>query len=145
MYFTVLCIAKERIEVSIDQIHPGDLLKVKPGDEIPVDGIITEGETNIDESMITGEPIPVSRHIHSKVTSGTINGIQAFVMKSETDGGCRGGNLPGNGRRGQNLSAAGVLYPSFGILLSPMIAALAMSFSSVSVIVNALRLRNVKI
>lgn len=73
-------------EVSIDKIILGDILKVKPGDKIPVDGSITEGETTIDESMITGEPIPVNKTIGDKVTSGTINGNQSFLMKAEKVG-----------------------------------------------------------
>src|SRR5690606_15783498 len=68
-------------EVSIESIQPGDILRVKPGDKIPVDGVITEGETSIDESMITGEPIPVSKAPDDQVTSGTINGNQSFLMK----------------------------------------------------------------
>ncbi|MEY8868294.1 HAD-IC family P-type ATPase, partial [Meridianimaribacter flavus] len=68
----------EEVEVSIDKIELNDILKVKPGDKIPVDGIITEGETSIDESMITGEPIPVNKVKDDMVSSGTINGNQAF-------------------------------------------------------------------
>ncbi|MCB0537508.1 MULTISPECIES: heavy metal translocating P-type ATPase [Flavobacteriaceae] len=76
----------EEVEVSIDKIELNDILKVKPGDKIPVDGIITEGETSIDESMITGEPIPVNKVKEDKVSSGTINGNQAFLMKAEKVG-----------------------------------------------------------
>ncbi|WP_426431409.1 heavy metal translocating P-type ATPase [Winogradskyella sp. HB-48] len=76
----------EEIEVSIDKIELNDILKVKPGDKIPVDGIITEGETSIDESMITGEPIPVNKVKDDKVSSGTINGNQSFLMKAEKVG-----------------------------------------------------------
>ena len=76
----------EEIEVSIDEIELNDILKVKPGDKIPVDGIITEGNTSIDESMITGEPIPVNKSIDDKVSSGTINGNQSFLMKAEKVG-----------------------------------------------------------
>jgi Cu2+-exporting ATPase len=76
----------EEIEVSIDQIELNDILKVKPGDKIPVDGVITEGETTIDESMITGEPIPVNKSQDDKVSSGTINGNQSFLMKAEKVG-----------------------------------------------------------
>jgi P-type Cu+ transporter len=76
----------EEVEVSIDKIVLGDILKVKPGEKIPVDGAITEGETTIDESMITGEPIPVNKAIGEKVTSGTINGNQSFLMKAEKVG-----------------------------------------------------------
>ncbi|WOD44165.1 heavy metal translocating P-type ATPase [Hwangdonia lutea] len=76
----------EDVEVSIDKIVLGDILKVKPGDKIPVDGSITEGETTIDESMITGEPIPVNKAVGDKVSSGTINGNQVFLMKAEKVG-----------------------------------------------------------
>jgi len=76
----------EEVEVSIDKIELNDILKVKPGDKIPVDGVITEGETTIDESMITGEPIPVNKAEDDKVSSGTINGNQSFLMKAEKVG-----------------------------------------------------------
>ena len=76
----------EEVEVSIDKIELNDILKVKPGDKIPVDGIITEGYTTIDESMITGEPIPVNKTVDDKVSSGTINGNQSFLMKAEKVG-----------------------------------------------------------
>ncbi|KKN60675.1 hypothetical protein LCGC14_0529440 [marine sediment metagenome] len=73
-------------EVSIDQIQKGDILRVKPGDKIPVDGVITEGHTTVDESMISGEPIPIDKSENDKVTSGTINGNQSFLMKAEKVG-----------------------------------------------------------
>jgi len=73
-------------EVSIDQIQKGDVLRVKPGDKIPVDGVITEGHTTVDESMISGEPIPVNKAEGDKVSSGTINGNQSFLMKAEKVG-----------------------------------------------------------
>lgn len=73
-------------EVSIDKIQLNDILKVKPGEKIPVDGVITQGETSIDESMITGEPIPVDKSKDDKVSSGTINGNQSFLMKAEKVG-----------------------------------------------------------
>lgn len=76
----------EEVEVSIDEIELNDILKVKPGDKIPVDGVITEGNTSIDESMITGEPIPVNKAEDDKVSSGTINGNQSFLMKAEKVG-----------------------------------------------------------
>ncbi|HUH29353.1 heavy metal translocating P-type ATPase [Gelidibacter sp.] len=76
----------EEVIVSIDKIALNDILKVKPGEKIPVDGVITEGETSIDESMITGEPIPVTKTIDDKVSSGTINGNQMFLMKAEKVG-----------------------------------------------------------
>lgn len=76
----------EEVTVSIDAIAEGDILKVKPGDKIPVDGRITEGETSIDESMITGEPIPVNKVQHDQVSSGTINGNQSFLMEAQKVG-----------------------------------------------------------
>ena len=76
----------EEVEVSIDKIELNDILKVKPGDKIPVDGVITEGDTTIDESMITGEPVPVDKSVGDKVSSGTINGNQSFLMKAEKVG-----------------------------------------------------------
>ncbi|WP_291116829.1 heavy metal translocating P-type ATPase [Flavobacterium sp. UBA6135] len=76
----------EEIEVTIDKIEVGDILKVKPGEKIPVDGTITEGDTTVDESMITGEPIPVNKAGGDSVSSGTINGNQSFLMKAEKVG-----------------------------------------------------------
>ncbi|RMA66516.1 heavy metal translocating P-type ATPase [Ulvibacter antarcticus] len=73
-------------EIHIDEIKLGDLLRVKPGDKVPVDGVITEGSSSIDESMITGEPLPVSKNEGDKVSSGTINGKQTFIVKAEKVG-----------------------------------------------------------
>lgn len=72
--------------IAIDKIEVGDKLRVKPGEKIPVDGSILEGESSIDESMITGEPVPVSKTEGDKVSAGTINGKQTFVMKAEKVG-----------------------------------------------------------
>lgn len=72
--------------VSIDQVQPGDLLRVKPGEKIPVDGQIDHGESSIDESMITGEPLSVSKRSGDRVVAGTINGNKTFVMKAEKVG-----------------------------------------------------------
>lgn len=72
--------------ISINDIKKGDLLRVKPGGKIPVDGKLTEGHSNVDESMITGEPIPVDKKIDDKVSSGTINGTKSFVMRAEKVG-----------------------------------------------------------
>ncbi len=76
----------EEVEVPIDKIVLNDILRVKPGEKIPVDGVITEGDTTIDESMITGEPLPVNKSKDDKVSSGTINGNQSFLMKAEKVG-----------------------------------------------------------
>lgn len=72
--------------ISINDIQKGNLLRVKPGDKIPVDGKITEGNSHVDESMITGEPIPVDKSVGDAVSSGTINGNRSFVMKAEKVG-----------------------------------------------------------
>ncbi|MBK8242488.1 MAG: heavy metal translocating P-type ATPase [Saprospiraceae bacterium] len=72
--------------ISIHDIKKGDLLRVKPGDKIPVDGKITTGESSIDESMITGEPIPVDKSQGDAVVAGTINGNKSFVMIAEKVG-----------------------------------------------------------
>jgi Cu+-exporting ATPase len=72
--------------IAIDKIEQGDLLRVKPGEKIPVDGSITEGYSSVDESMITGEPIPIDKNIGDKVSSGTINGTKSFIMKAEKVG-----------------------------------------------------------
>ena len=76
---------KEEV-VGIDEIEEGDILKVKPGEKIPVDGIIKEGKSSIDESMITGEPVPVEKSTDDKVTSGTINGNSSFTMVAQQVG-----------------------------------------------------------
>lgn len=72
--------------VAIDAIRQGDLLRVKPGEKIPVDGRIQDGESHIDESMITGEPVPVDKKAGDEVRSGTINGNKTFVMTAEKVG-----------------------------------------------------------
>lgn len=72
--------------IAIDKIEVGDQLRVKPGEKIPVDGSITEGQTSIDESMISGEPVPVSKEEGDSVSAGTINGSQSFVMTAEKIG-----------------------------------------------------------
>lgn len=73
-------------EIPLEEVKVGDILKVKPGEKIPVDGIITEGTAVIDESMITGEPIPSDKEKDDKVTGGTINGKTVFEMKAEKVG-----------------------------------------------------------
>ena len=82
---TILINGEEK-KVLISQVKAGDLLKVKPGEKIPVDGQVTDGTSYVDESMITGEPVPVEKSIHNKVSAGTINGNQVFVMKAEKVG-----------------------------------------------------------
>ncbi|MEY8759984.1 heavy metal translocating P-type ATPase [Chryseobacterium tongliaoense] len=81
-----LIINGEEKRVLLSQVKAGDMLKVKPGEKIPVDGKIVEGSSVVDESMITGEPIPVEKNTDDKVSSGTINGNQVFIMKAEKVG-----------------------------------------------------------
>lgn len=81
-----LIVNGEEKKILLSQVKIGDLLKVKPGEKIPVDGKITEGSSVVDESMITGEPIPIEKNVHDKVSSGTINGNHVFIMKAEKIG-----------------------------------------------------------
>src|SRR5207247_11055971 len=74
------------IDVPLDQDKPGDRLRVRPGEKMPVDGVILEGHSLVDESMVTGEPIPVEKGPGSRVTSGTVNGTGSFVMRAERVG-----------------------------------------------------------
>ncbi len=76
----------EEIEVSIDQVKVGDILRIRPGDKIPVDGKITDGKSTIDDSMITGEPIPVEKEVGSTVIGATINQTGSFLMQAEKVG-----------------------------------------------------------
>ena len=76
----------EEEDVPLDQVHPGDLLRVRPGERIPVDGVIVEGSGAVDESMITGEPIPAAKEPGSRVTGGTVNGTGGFIMRAERVG-----------------------------------------------------------
>ena len=72
--------------VQVDSIQVGALLRVRPGEKIPVDGVLTEGKGNVDEAMVTGEPIPVAKAIGSTVTAGTLNQTGGFVMRAEKVG-----------------------------------------------------------
>ena len=73
-------------DVPLERVQVGDRLRVRPGEKIPVDGVVLEGATSVDESMITGEPIPVEKTKGSKVTGGTVNGTGSFVMRAERVG-----------------------------------------------------------
>jgi Cu+-exporting ATPase len=72
--------------VQVDVIQVGDLLRVRPGEKVPVDGELTDGKGNVDESMVTGEPMPVPKTVGSKVTAGTLNQTGGFVMRAEKVG-----------------------------------------------------------
>ncbi len=73
-------------EVPLDLIKVGDWLRVVPGDKVPVDGAVIEGHSSVEESMITGEPLPVEKTVGDKVTAGTVNGSGSFVMRAERIG-----------------------------------------------------------
>lgn len=73
-------------EVPLDSVQAGDLLRVRPGEKIPVDGEVTEGRSNVDESLVTGEPMPVTKETGAKVVAGTINQSGSFVMRAEKVG-----------------------------------------------------------
>ena len=72
--------------VPLESVVAGDLLRVRPGEKVPVDGTLTEGKGTVDESMVTGEPMPVAKAIDSKVTAGTVNQTGGFVMRAEKVG-----------------------------------------------------------
>jgi P-type Cu+ transporter len=73
-------------DVPLEHVHPGDLLRVRPGEKVPVDGVVVEGSSNVDESMITGEPIPVEKQAGARVVGATVNGTGSFVMRAERVG-----------------------------------------------------------
>ena len=73
-------------EIPVDAIQKGDLLRVRPGEKVPIDGVIVEGQSNIDESMITGEPMPVSKGVDDKVVGATVNQTGSFLMRAERIG-----------------------------------------------------------
>jgi P-type Cu+ transporter len=73
-------------DVALDAVQPGDTLRVRPGERVPVDGVVIEGASAVDESMVTGEPIPVEKVAGSRVTGGTVNGTGGFLMRAERVG-----------------------------------------------------------
>ena len=74
-------------DVPLPHVAVGDLLRVRPGEKLPVDGIVVEGRTSVDESMVTGEPVPVEKESGARVTGGTVNGTGSVVMRAERVGG----------------------------------------------------------
>src|SRR6266403_1340178 len=74
-------------DVALDQVKPGDRLRVRPGERVPVDGVVREGASAVDESMVTGEPMPVEKTAGDKIIGGTLNTSGSFVMEAERVGG----------------------------------------------------------
>ena len=70
----------------LEQIKEGLRLRVRPGEKVPVDGVVLEGNSSVDESMITGEPIPVEKNSGDRVTGATVNGTGSFIMRAERVG-----------------------------------------------------------
>lgn len=73
-------------DISLEQVKPGDSLRVRPGEKIPVDGVVIEGSTSIDEAMVTGEPIPVEKRVNDQVIGATVNGSGTIIMRAERVG-----------------------------------------------------------
>jgi Cu+-exporting ATPase len=73
-------------DIPLDQVRPGDRLRVRPGEKIPVDGVVLEGGSAVDESMVSGEPIPVEKRSGDRVIGATVNGTGSFVMRAEKVG-----------------------------------------------------------
>jgi len=73
-------------EIAVDEIQKGDVLRVRPGEKVPIDGVIIDGKSNIDESMITGEPMPVAKQAGEKVIGATVNQTGSFLMRADRIG-----------------------------------------------------------
>lgn len=73
-------------DILLERVQPGDTLRVRPGEKIPVDGLVIEGESSVDESMVTGEPIPVAKHSDEKLIGATVNGTGSLLMRVEKVG-----------------------------------------------------------
>jgi P-type Cu+ transporter len=73
-------------EVPLEHVMHGDRLRVRPGERVPVDGVVLEGTSSVDESMLTGEPLPVEKHENDRVTAGALNGSGSFIMRAERVG-----------------------------------------------------------
>ncbi|HKM57581.1 MAG TPA: copper-translocating P-type ATPase [Chthoniobacterales bacterium] len=80
-------VADKEEEIPLEQVHAGDILRVRPGDRVPVDGILLEGNSDLNEAMITGEPMPVTKKAGDTVIGGTVNGSGSFIFRAERVGG----------------------------------------------------------
>ena len=81
-----LVVGAKEGEVALELVRPGDLLRVRPGEAVPVDGVVREGESAVDESMLTGEAIPVAKAAGAELTGGTVNGTGALLMEARRVG-----------------------------------------------------------
>lgn len=72
----------QEVEVSLEEVKTGDKLRIRPGEKVPVDGLVINGESRIDESMVTGEPMPVSKSVNNSVTGGTVNGTGTLLIEA---------------------------------------------------------------
>ncbi len=73
-------------DVPLEDVHPGDVLRIRPGEKVPVDGVVTKGESNVDESMVTGEPVPVEKFTGEKMIGATVNANGSLLMRAEKVG-----------------------------------------------------------
>ncbi|HKI62321.1 MAG TPA: heavy metal translocating P-type ATPase [Mariprofundaceae bacterium] len=73
-------------DVPLEDVQPGDVLRIRPGEKVPVDGVVTEGESNVDESMVSGEPVPVEKFAGEKLIGATVNGNGSLLMRAEKVG-----------------------------------------------------------
>jgi len=76
----------DEVDVPIAEVRVGDVLRVRPGEQVPVDGVVIEGRSAVDEAVVTGEPIPVEKVAGSQVTGATLNGTGSFTMRAERVG-----------------------------------------------------------
>ena len=81
-----LCPDDVEEDVKLEQVHPGDRLRVRPGENLPVDGVLLGGGAEIDESMLTGEPLPVAKHSGDRLSAGTLNTTGSFIFRAERVG-----------------------------------------------------------
>jgi P-type Cu+ transporter len=73
-------------DIPIEHVNPGDKLRIRPGEKVPVDGVVIDGHSSVDESMVTGEPIPVSKHVEDKLIGATVNGTGSLIMEAQRVG-----------------------------------------------------------
>jgi Cu+-exporting ATPase len=162
------------VDIPLEQVEIGDVLRVRPGENAPVDRVVTEGSSTVDESMVTGEPVPVEKHPGERLIGATLNGTGSLVMRAEGVGSdtllAQIVRMEGEAQRSRapiqrltdivagwfvpavvlvslaTLVAWGLWVPeprlAHGVVNAVAVLIIAMSFSSVSVIGNALRLRS---